>query len=560
MRGLQDEFPLPPPQPPGETEAPALDSWLTAPAHASDTSTAPADPFIVPWDVNGHGEGDRGEEGDAQRSSATADGASAASAASTGTSSWAAEVAAAAPGLAVVAIATGTSMSQCGGRVKSSWSAEEDTALRQMVMRYGDKAWTAVASGLPGRTSKQCRERWLNQLNPAVKRDAWTFEEDEELLVLHEKYGNKWAQISKRMRGRTDNAIKNHWNSTTHRQWRDHRAAVLEADLTWNARMAKLVQIYGLPAVIESFTSGTPLAGAEALEAALAPPSTPPVSSLGLAAMATERRNCSATPSATMAAVSFRNDWALSSRAKASSRDVRRSASLGWLRQQQQQQQQQRELEGNGAASPAVAGSGPRTSSAPPPSPLSRCSSSNSLSSLRDGLGNLVVHHAGQRQRSSRAAASTVTTRLTTSSRFEAPGAAHPYESPPLTATAVATASKRAAPIPEEYFSLPLPSAMAAAAAEFDWGVLSSPRRDELSETQASSYTAGVEAHTVDDPSDEDGWSANLMGGAPAFSPSEHRPSSYESSMDEPYHEMMSRPDSMGVVFADDLGDLDGWL
>ncbi|KAK4536821.1 hypothetical protein CDCA_CDCA09G2846 [Cyanidium caldarium] len=514
---------------------------------------------MVPWDVNGHGESDRGEEGDAQRSSATADGASAAS---TGTSSWAAEVGAAAPGLAVAAIATGTSIAQCGGRVKSSWSAEEDTALRQMVMRYGDKAWTAVASGLPGRTSKQCRERWLNQLNPAVKRDAWTFEEDEELLVLHEKCGNKWAQISKRMRGRTDNAIKNHWNSTTHRQWRDNRAAVLEAGLPWNARTAKLVQIYGLPAVIESFTSGTPLAGAEALEAALAPPSTPPASPLGLAAMATERRNCLATPSATVAAVSFRNNWALSSRAKASSRDVRRSASLGWLRQQQQQQQ--RELEGNGAVSTAVAGSGPRTSSAPPSSPLSRCSSSNSLSSLRDGLGNLVVHQAGQRRRSSRAAASPAITRLTASSRFGAlvssPGAAHPYESPPLTTTAVATASKRAAPIPEEYFSLPLPSAMAAAAAEFDWGVLSSPRCDELSQTQASSYTAGVEAHTVDDPSDEDGWGANWMGGASAFSTSEHRPSSCESSMDEPYQEMMSRPDSMGVVFADDLGDLDGWL
>eukprot|EP00166_Cyanidium_caldarium_P000425 ctg_1160.g515 len=84
----------------------------------------------------------------------------------------------------------------------------------------------------------------------------------------------------------------------------------------------------------------------------------------------------------------------------------------------------------------------------------------------------------------------------------------------------------------------------AAAAAEFDWGVLSSPRCDELSQTQASSYTAGVEAHTVDDPSDEDGWGANWMGGASAFSTSEHRPSSCESSMDEPYQEMMSRPDT----------------
>ncbi|KAK2650383.1 hypothetical protein Ddye_017872 [Dipteronia dyeriana] len=96
--------------------------------------------------------------------------------------------------------------------VKGPWNKEEDDLLVELVREQGNKKWSEISNRFPGRIGKQCRERWHNHLNPEIKRSAWTEEEEATLIKLHEKYGNKWAEISKFLPGRTQNSIKNFWN------------------------------------------------------------------------------------------------------------------------------------------------------------------------------------------------------------------------------------------------------------------------------------------------------------------------------------------------------------
>jgi hypothetical protein len=101
--------------------------------------------------------------------------------------------------------------------IKGSWTRKEDEIIINFVSQYGTKKWTKLAAILPGRIGKQCRERWKNHLDPANTKTAWTKEEDMQLVELHKLYGNHWAKIASHMRGRSDNSIKNRWNSTLSR-------------------------------------------------------------------------------------------------------------------------------------------------------------------------------------------------------------------------------------------------------------------------------------------------------------------------------------------------------
>ena len=104
---------------------------------------------------------------------------------------------------------------------KGSWTPEEDEILREKRSIYGRK-WAKIAAHLPGRQGKQCRERYVNHLNPDLKKGEWTDDEEAILIAMHQHHGNRWANISKQLPGRSDNDVKNHWYSTIKRKFESH--------------------------------------------------------------------------------------------------------------------------------------------------------------------------------------------------------------------------------------------------------------------------------------------------------------------------------------------------
>jgi myb proto-oncogene protein len=110
------------------------------------------------------------------------------------------------------------------------WTKEEDDTLANCISG-GVTKWSKIAAEIPGRNGKQCRDRWLNHLDPNIKKGGWSELEDKTLVDAHDKLGNRWCDIAKLLPGKSDQRARGRWTSLSRTRRPKHQACCVHVDV-----------------------------------------------------------------------------------------------------------------------------------------------------------------------------------------------------------------------------------------------------------------------------------------------------------------------------------------
>ncbi|KAK8893439.1 hypothetical protein M9Y10_021861 [Tritrichomonas musculus] len=121
---------------------------------------------------------------------------------------------------------------------RRKFTTEEDQIIRAFVAQYGESCWDFIAPNIPGRTPRQCRNRYRNNLKPNFTSAQWTIEEDICLRNKYNELGPRWTLISQYFHGRSPSSIKNRWNYYVSKQ--DFPNCVLPNDFSYSQKLNSL--------------------------------------------------------------------------------------------------------------------------------------------------------------------------------------------------------------------------------------------------------------------------------------------------------------------------------
>ena len=133
---------------------------------------------------------------------------------------------------------------------RQKFTIDEDNLIKDLVGKFGIKAWGKISLQLPGRTARQCRERYVYYLQPHLVNGPWTEEEEQLLIQKFQQYGSKWAKIATFFESRSDVNLKNHWAAMKRRKIVNEN--VLKSNLHYSQNSPiENSHVYSPPSIIQ---------------------------------------------------------------------------------------------------------------------------------------------------------------------------------------------------------------------------------------------------------------------------------------------------------------------